>query len=98
MPTMSYVLSDAQVADQLSALPEWSGSSAEIRRDVTFGAYLTGIEAVRRVAEIAEAANHHPDIDIRWRRVTFVLSTHSAGGVTTADLEMARRIDEVLAG
>jgi len=55
------------------------------------------IAAVSRIAAIAEELDHHPDIDIRWRTVTLVVSTHSAGGVTAADVELARRIDEVLA-
>lgn len=98
MPAMAYVMNDAQVAEQLRDLPDWEGDGSAIRREVTFPTFLDGIEGVRRVAEIAEAANHHPDIDIRWRTVTFVMTTHSAGGVTTADVEMARRIDEVVAG
>ncbi|MGH3922538.1 MAG: 4a-hydroxytetrahydrobiopterin dehydratase, partial [Pseudonocardiaceae bacterium] len=51
---------------------------------------------VRAVAEIAEAHNHHPDIDIRWRTVTFRCSTHSAGGITGKDIELASEIDQVL--
>jgi 4a-hydroxytetrahydrobiopterin dehydratase len=50
------------------------------------------------VAEIAEARNHHPDIDIRWRTVTFRCSTHSKGGITDLDIELAEQIDHVLAG
>jgi 4a-hydroxytetrahydrobiopterin dehydratase len=50
------------------------------------------------VAEIAEARNHHPDIDIRWRTVTFRCSTHSKGGITDLDIELAEEIDRVLAG
>ena len=54
------------------------------------------IAVVDRVAEVAEEMDHHPDIDIRWRRLTFRLSTHSAGGVTELDAELARRIDEII--
>ncbi len=63
---------------------------------MTFPGFLDGIEAVRRVAERAEAADHHPDIDIRWRTVTFVLVTHSEGGITDKDVAMAREIDALL--
>jgi len=55
--------------------------------------FLDGIELVGVVARAAEAANHHPDIDIRWRTVTFTLSTHSADGLTQSDLDLARGID-----
>ena len=55
-------------------------------------------DAVRRVAEKAEEKDHHPDIDIRWRTVTFVLVTHSAGGITENDLEMAREINQLVDG
>lgn len=53
------------------------------------------MELVRKVAEAAEAANHHPDIDIRWRKVTYTLSTHSAGGLTQLDLDLAAQIDSL---
>jgi 4a-hydroxytetrahydrobiopterin dehydratase len=54
---------------------------------------LDGVEGVRRVAEAAERADHHPDIDIRWRTVTFTLATHSEGGITEKDVQLAREID-----
>jgi len=54
--------------------------------------------AVRRVGEHAEAKDHHPDIDIRWRTVTFALVTHSEGGITQNDLDMARDIDGIVDG
>ncbi|MBD0323387.1 MAG: 4a-hydroxytetrahydrobiopterin dehydratase, partial [Aldersonia sp.] len=53
------------------------------------------IEFVRRVGEAAEDANHHPDIDIRWRKVTLVLSTHSEGGLTQKDVSLAQQIDDL---
>jgi 4a-hydroxytetrahydrobiopterin dehydratase len=58
---------------------------------------MTGIRIVDDVAVVAEELNHHPNVDIRWRDVTFTLSTHSEGGVTERDLELARRIDEIAA-
>ena len=64
-----------------------------LRRSVTFGSFLDGIAGVQRVAEAAERADHHPDIDIRWRTVTFALATHSEGGITDKDVELAREID-----
>jgi 4a-hydroxytetrahydrobiopterin dehydratase len=56
---------------------------------------VTGIRIVDDVAVVAEALDHHPDVDIRWRNVTFSLSTHSRGGVTDRDVELARRIDGI---
>ena len=57
---------------------------------------MAGIDAVRRVAERAEAKDHHPDIDIRWRTVTFSLVTHAVGGITENDIAMARDINEII--
>jgi 4a-hydroxytetrahydrobiopterin dehydratase len=56
---------------------------------------MTGIRIVDDVAVVAEGLDHHPDVDIRWREVTFTLSTHSQGGVTERDVELARRIDAI---
>jgi 4a-hydroxytetrahydrobiopterin dehydratase len=64
-----------------------------LRRTVQAPDFPTAIRLVDAVAQDAEAMDHHPDMDIRWRNVTFVLSTHSAGGVTGNDTELARRID-----
>lgn len=90
------VLSNDHVDAALPALNGWERAEGALRRSVKFPAFLDGIEAVRRVAEAAEAKDHHPDIDIRWRTVTFVLVTHSAGGITDLDLEMAKTIDQLL--
>lgn len=57
--------------------------------------FAAALAYVNTVGELAEQANHHPDIDIRWNKVTLRLSTHSAGGLTRSDLDMARRIDEI---
>lgn len=56
---------------------------------------MTGIRIVDDVAVVAEELDHHPDVDIRWREVKFTLSTHSQGGVTERDVELARRINEI---
>jgi 4a-hydroxytetrahydrobiopterin dehydratase len=90
------VLSDEQVDAALPELPGWERSEGALRRAVKFPSFLEGIEAVRRVAERAEAADHHPDIDIRWRTVKFALVTHSAGGITENDLAMAREINGIV--
>ncbi|TRW79370.1 4a-hydroxytetrahydrobiopterin dehydratase [Mycolicibacterium sp. 018/SC-01/001] len=90
------VLSDDDVDAVLPELDGWERADGALRRSVEFPAFLDGIDAVRRVAEHAEAADHHPDIDIRWRTVTFALVTHSEGGITDKDVAMAREIDGLL--
>lgn len=90
------VLTDEQVDDALPELNGWERADGALRRSVEFPAFLDGIDAVRKVAERAEAADHHPDIDIRWRTVTFALVTHSEGGITDQDVQMAREIDGLL--
>ncbi|WP_280413936.1 4a-hydroxytetrahydrobiopterin dehydratase [Nocardia carnea] len=89
------LLTETEITDALDSLPDWSRAGDTINRTVQAPSFLAGIELVRRVAEAAEAANHHPDIDIRWRKVTFVLSTHSAGGLTAQDVALAREIDRL---
>jgi len=91
------VLSDDEVDAAAATLNGWQRADGALRRSVTFPSFLDGIEAVRRVAEHAERADHHPDIDIRWRTVTFALVTHSEGGITDKDVQMARELDRVLA-
>jgi 4a-hydroxytetrahydrobiopterin dehydratase len=94
---MADLISADDLAGALADLPGWTGGTTGIERSVTASSFLAGIRLVDAVAEVAEAADHHPDIDIRWRTVTFRLSTHSAGGVTDKDLALARRIDELAA-
>ena len=89
---MSRPLSPDEITDQLVSLPDWSGSTEAITCAYAFPDFPTAITGVDRVAIEAEEMNHHPDIDIRWRTVTFTLSTHSAGGVTQLDVELAHRI------
>jgi 4a-hydroxytetrahydrobiopterin dehydratase len=90
------VLTDEQVDAALPDLSGWERAEGVIRRSIKFPSFLAGIDAVRRVADRAEQKDHHPDIDIRWRTVTFALVTHSAGGITENDLMMAREIDGIV--
>lgn len=92
------VLTDEQVDAAARDLDGWERADGALRRLVKFGAFLDGIDAVRLVAEHAEREDHHPDIDIRWRTVTFALVTHSEGGITDKDVQMAREIDQILSG
>jgi 4a-hydroxytetrahydrobiopterin dehydratase len=95
MPTL---LDDERVMAALDELTDWQRDGDAIVRTAKLPSFPAAIEAVRAVAEIAEARNHHPDIDIRWRTVTFRCSTHSEGGITDLDVELAGQIDRVLAG
>ncbi len=90
------VLTDEQVDAALPELNGWKRADGALRRSIKFPSFLAGIDAVRRVAEHAEEKDHHPDIDIRWRTVAFALVTHSAGGITQNDIDMARDIDGIL--
>lgn len=92
------VLTDEQVDAALPDLDGWERADGALRRSITFPAFLDGIDAVRRIGEHAERKDHHPDIDIRWRTVTFVLVTHSESGITEKDLAMARDIDGIVKG
>jgi 4a-hydroxytetrahydrobiopterin dehydratase len=76
------VLDAAEVDKGLAALEGWSGGTDAIMRTARLPDFATAIRVVDDVAEAAEEADHHPDIDIRWRTLTFTCSTHSAGGVT----------------
>ena len=90
-------LSDHDVDAAAASLDGWHRLSGALRRSVKFDSFLDGIAAVQRVAEIAERADHHPDIDIRWRTVTFTLVTHSEGGITEKDVALAGQISDALA-
>lgn len=90
------VLSDEQVDAALPDLNGWERKDGALRRSVKFPEFLAGIDAVRRVGEHAEAEDHHPDIDIRWRTVTFSLVTHSEDGITEKDVAMARDINAII--
>jgi 4a-hydroxytetrahydrobiopterin dehydratase len=95
---MTKLWDDERVAGALAGLTGWQRDGDAIVRTAKLPSFPAAIEAVRAVAEIAEARNHHPDIDIRWRTVTFRCSTHSEGGITGQDVELAGEIDRVLAG
>lgn len=86
-------LSAAQVEAGLTGLPDWHGDGAAISRTFRFHDFSGSIDFVNAIAEIAESMRHHPDIDIRYNKVTLTLSTHDAGGVTQRDLDLAREAD-----
>ena len=88
-------LTDAEADEALRALPAWAREGASIRRTVKLPTFRAAIALVAAVADAAEDADHHPDIDIRWTRVTFTLSTHAAKALTRRDVDLAARIDEL---
>ncbi|MEU4800692.1 4a-hydroxytetrahydrobiopterin dehydratase [Actinosynnema sp. NPDC023587] len=93
---MAELLTDDQVTAALSALPGWTAQDAALVRTAELASFPHAIQVVNRVAEIAENDDHHPDIDIRWRTLTFRCSTHSIGGITALDVSLAGEIDGVL--
>ncbi len=92
---MSGVLTDAEIQARLASLPEWVREGREIVRTFTFPTFPEAIAFVDRVAVAAEEANHHPDIDIRYTRVTLRLTSHDSGGLTERDFALAARADSL---
>ena len=92
---MTRVLTAEEVTRQLEQLAAWEqpADTVEIRATYTFDDFAGSLRFVNAVGELAEAMNHHPDIDIRWNTVLLTLSTHSEGGLTQNDIELAHQID-----
>jgi 4a-hydroxytetrahydrobiopterin dehydratase len=95
MTAMAAKLSEEAVVEALQK-SQWTRDGDAIVRDLRFPDFAAAMAYVNRVAEVAEAANHHPDVLVHgWNNVRLTLSTHDAGGLTQADVEMAGRIDDV---
>jgi 4a-hydroxytetrahydrobiopterin dehydratase len=88
-------MSDTEVKDALADLPGWEQTGSEIGKEFKFADFAAAMVFVNQVAERAEAANHHPDIDIRWNKVRLALSTHSEGGLTRNDFALAAEIESL---
>ncbi len=88
------LLSEDDLRTALEGLA-WVRDGKQIRKTVTLADFAAAMAFVNRVAELAEARDHHPDISISWNRVDLVLSTHSAGGLTALDAELAGAIDRL---
>ena len=86
-------LSPEEARERVSGLQEWGVIGDAIRRRYTFGSFKESIAFVNKVAELAERADHHPDILIEYDKVTLTLSSHDAGGLTERDFALARSID-----
>ncbi len=91
----THVLAPKEIDAALARLTEWSRSGDAIERIFEFPTFMDAIRFVDRIAERAEAADHHPDVDIRYTKVRVALSTHSAGGVTVKDVRLASEIEKV---
>jgi 4a-hydroxytetrahydrobiopterin dehydratase len=87
------LLTEDQIAAELARLPDWNREGDTITRTLRCPSFRAAIALVERIADAAEAADHHPDILIRWRRVTLTLSTHASRGLTAKDFAMATQID-----
>lgn len=87
------LLQSDEVARRHSAVPLWRVGEKSLTRTVVLPSFPDAVELINEVAQLAERADHHPDIDLRYRTVTLVLSTHSAGGLTAADFDLAELID-----
>ena len=90
-------LSDLEIQRALGSLPGWSRRGDVLTKSYTFPTFAAGIAFVQRMAVAADAANHHPDIDIRYTKVVCTLSTHDAGGITASDLALATTIEGLVA-
>lgn len=89
------LLTKDQIAGKLQLLKGWSLHAKEIRKTFEFQDFVHAMGFVNSVALLAEKANHHPDIDVRWNKVTLTLSTHSAGGLTEKDIALAEQINQL---
>ena len=83
----------ARIKTALAGVPDWEKRGTAIARTFHFKDFPAAIKFVDAVAELAEQAWHHPDIDIRWNKVTLTLTTHDAGGLTKKDFVLARKFD-----
>jgi len=90
-------LSQEKIDERLEALSEWSQANDKVQRTFAFDDFAGAMAFVNRIAELAEEVQHHPDILVRYNKVTLTLSTHDAGGLTEKDFEFARAADDAVA-
>ena len=90
---MKEPLSDIEIQRRLGSLPGWSRKGDVIVKTFQFRDFTGSMELVNNIARIAERANHHPDIDIRYNKVICSLTTHDSGGITKKDLDLATEIE-----
>ena len=92
-PVMADLIKQGELKERMKKIPEWELEKKHIERTFEFDDFTDAIDFVNQVAEVAEEEEHHPDIDIRYSKVTLTLSTHDAGGITSNDVGLAREID-----
>lgn len=90
------LLTDVDVDTRMP--PGWSRTGKQLVRTLELPSFLDAIELIRRIAAVAEARDHHPDIHLRWRTLTLELSSHDAGGLTERDLDLAEALSPLLLG
>lgn len=90
---MPQLVTQSEIESFLDRNANWSRHESSLTSEFTAPSFLMAIDFVNAVAVIAEGLDHHPDIDIRWNKVIFAVSTHSAGGITALDFELATAID-----
>jgi len=88
-------LDDRQIEEKLSELDGWQRSGDAIEKTFELGDFQGSVDFVNRITPEAEEMNHHPDLSISWNKVTVTVTTHSEGGLTGGDFELAKRIDQV---
>ncbi len=88
-------LTDEEIERRLRDLGRWERRGNAIVRELRTRDFVASVELVNRIVPVAEEMSHHPDVSIAWNRVTVSLTTHSQGGLTDSDFELARRIDEL---
>ncbi len=86
-------LSEDEIQDHLRRLPGWTRDGETLTKQYQFADFIHAMQFVNHVAQDAEAANHHPDIDIRYNKVTLALTTHDSGGLTQNDINLAAEAD-----
>lgn len=86
-------LNPGEIKTALPTVSKWTKKGANITRTFQFKDFVGSMDFVKKVARTAEKVQHHPDIDIRWNKVTLALSTHSEGGLTQMDFDLAKKID-----
>lgn len=89
-------LDEAALAEALQALPEWRRVGEQIEREFRAETFRAAVRVVNRIADLAEGANHHPELTLSYTKLHIALSTHDAGGLTRRDVNLARVIDDVL--
>lgn len=93
---MSDLIPEEEIEDLLKKIPEWDHEGKAITRTVEFDDFMDGIDFVDGIAEVAEEANHYPEIDIRWGMVVLRLCSTDQGGLTEADFDIAERFDNLI--